>query len=147
MTIAIAELEPWHVEAIDVQDAQAPEEWALGYQRSKVIELRHLGPAFAVVEDGRVLGIGGLAEEHSHKATAWALFAEGKGPAMVAITRAIMRVIAVCDYDRIDMIVRSGFDRACHFAELLGFTKEAELRRFGEDGSDFLIFVRFKGEQ
>jgi hypothetical protein len=63
--------------------------------------------------------------------------------------RAVRRVIEQADFPRIDMMVRSGFERAADFASLLGFTREAVLAKVGADGSDYEVWVRFapKGGQ
>lgn len=104
------------------------------------------GPSFvAVDESGRVLCIAGLAVNHPRWATAWAVFSEDKGGRMVAVTRAIRRVLQealATRFDRLDMHVRAGFDRAADFACLLGFDFEATLKRAAPDGGDLLLFSR-----
>jgi hypothetical protein len=160
--IAIVPYEPWHGAAIAVQAAQAPELRSAGPPGSAA----SLGPAFSALErvspdsptpnpspegEGleRVLCCAGLIVNNPRYATAWALFSADKGAGMVAVTRAVRRVIEQADFPRIDMMVRSGFERAADFASLLGFTREAVLAKVGADGSDYEVWVRFapKGGQ
>lgn len=153
--IAIVPFEPWHASAIAVQAAQAPE--LIGPKGAAAA----LGPAFSALEvpspshplrgrvppspqmgEGqvRVLCCAGLIVNNPAYATAWALFACDKGGGMVAVTRAIRRVLGEADFRRVDMMVRSGFDRARDFAALLGFRHEATLAESGPDGSDYEVW-------
>lgn len=97
--------------------------------RARALAAAELGPAFtARDDDGHVLGCAGLCENSREHATAWALFADQIRPAQWArITAAIREVLSVSDYRRIDMMVRSDFAAARHFAEALGFEEEAVL--------------------
>lgn len=146
MSVEIIAFHPDHAAAIELQAEQQAEEWAATTEHGAIAELHARGPTFTAIDGGRVLCIAGLAQNHDRYATAWALFAPAKGAAMLAVTRAIARVIAAADYDRIDMMVRVPFTRAHDFARLLGFELEAILRRWGADGSDFAIYTRFSNK-
>jgi hypothetical protein len=132
--IAIVAFEPQHAASIVLQAPQRGEAESLGFRAGDAADL---GPAFSAVEQDeaghvvRVLCCAGLAENAPDHATAWALIAEGVGGAgMVAITRAIRRVLDAADYKRVDMLVRESFGRAHDFAKLLGFER------------DFALYVR-----
>ncbi|WP_414902462.1 GNAT family N-acetyltransferase [Sphingomonas flavalba] len=105
-----------------------------------------LGPAFAVSAAERVLLCAGLAESHPRHATAWALFSDGKGTAMVAIVRAIRRVFEASGYRRIDCLVRGDMASGHVLARLLGFEREGVLRHYTADGTDMVIYARIAGE-
>lgn len=145
--IAIHAYEPWHIAALAVQEAQAGE-MALATLAPAVNA--ELGPAFSAMEEGdgapRVLCCAGLVVNNPAWATAWAMFAEAKGPGMVSVTRAIRRVIDAAGYRRIDMSVRSGFERARDYARLLGFAQEATLDRLDAAGNSYEVWVRFRGD-
>jgi hypothetical protein len=142
--IAVLPFDRAHLDALALQPAQAPELAAL---QGSIAAQADRGPAFTVMEGGRVLLCAGLAENHARYATAWALFAAAKAAAMVATTRAIARVIAASGYERIDMLVREDFARAHDFARLLGFDREGSLRRYGADGGDFALYARIAAAQ
>lgn len=148
--ISIVPFEPWHAAAIAVQPLQAPE---LATMTGPPGVAAALGPAFSALrQEGDapplVLCCAGLMVNHPEHATAWAMFACDKGAGMVAVTRAMMRVIAEADFRRVDMMVRSGpgagLDgpsiRARDFATLLGFAREAVLGEVGVDGSDYEVW-------
>lgn len=144
--IAIVPLELRHLAGLELQTAQRPDLTALAASGGAELAAQ-LGPAFTALErvegqPDRVIACAGLAETHPRYATAWALFGEGKGAGMVAITRSILRVLEVGGYARVDMLVRNSFDRAHDFARLLRFEPEGLLRRYGADGSDFMLYAR-----
>lgn len=128
--IAILPFEPQHVARIAVQAAQHGEAERFGWRPGAAADL---GPAFTAAEtdqDGRivrVLACGGLAENNPDYATAWGLFAAGIGPGMVAIARAVRRVLDESLYRRVDMLVDRRFAEGRRFAALLGFEHDYDV--------------------
>jgi hypothetical protein len=91
---------------------------------------------------GRILCIAGLAEQAPHYATGWASIAEGKGSALVAITRIVRRYLARENFLRTDCLIHADDPSARKWAGLLGFTAEARLTAAAPDGGDMIVYFR-----
>lgn len=140
--IAIEQLQPGTLAAIKVQPGQAGELAAIADLRLHGHYLCQKGPALQVLRDGVPVAAGGLVEIRPHHATAWAYVGADAGPAMVALTRAVRRVIGARAYERVDTTVRASFDAGYRWATLLGFDDIALLRKWGADRSDHILFER-----
>lgn len=140
--ILIEQLQPKTLGAIAVQPGQAGELAAIGDLRLHGHHLCQRGPAFQVLRDGVPVAAGGLVEIRPHHATAWAYVGADAGPAMVALTRAVRRVVGSRAYERVDTTVQGDFEAGHRWAEMLGFERVATLRRWGADRGDYTLFER-----
>lgn len=102
------------------------------------------GPGFAVRAGGRVIAACGFYVNHPGHATAWALVADGKGMAMVALTRAVRRAIAAASWRRIDTVVRADWPAAAAWAGMAGFALEGRLSAYYPDGGDALLLAHIR---
>lgn len=128
---------PWHLAAIDVQPGQ-PE---LGEHRlERGAALSATGRCFTLLDGERVLFCGGALSTHENYATLWSAVARDAGAAMLAIERRVRRFIATLDERRVDTTVRAGFAPARRWIERLGFTREAMLRDYFEDGEAAVVY-------
>jgi hypothetical protein len=114
-------------------------------------ELEALGPAWtAVDEEGRILACYGFgyqwppSEKTGGHALAWAMLAEGLGAAHVAITRFARRTLETSPIERIEAIVRAGVEAEWRWAEMVGFTRVAELRCWGPEAETHLLYERVR---
>lgn len=123
--ISIVPFERWHLDVIEDRVEQRGEAESMRVARGLSAAR---GPSFSIIEGERVLCCAGLAENSDDYATAWAHFAEGLRPAQWAtITAAIRGVLDECKYERVDMIVRTGFAAAHRYAAALGFSNDATI--------------------
>tara|TARA_R100001129_G_scaffold130906_3_gene92670 strand:+ start:713 stop:1141 length:429 start_codon:yes stop_codon:yes gene_type:complete len=99
------------------------------------------GPCWTFEHGGQVLGVGGFAHTHPGWATAWTILADGKGPAMVALTRAVARRVREHNAARIDMHVDPAQPDSARWAAMLGFRLEAWLARAQPNGRDMAIWL------
>ncbi len=78
----------------------------------------------------------------------WAILGEGIHRRKKSFHKAVKELIAAsfgkCVVNRMQMSVKVGFERGRAWALSLGFTQESVMRRYGSDGSDYWLFVRFK---
>lgn len=130
---AIVRLEPWHIPAIDLQPSQAG---AMGIYAPAQTEdygawLVNSGPAWALVEDGRVLGAAGFTEIFATQASAWAMFSGDIGGHARAIVRQVRKVLAMALWPRIEAMTRASCPAHGRFARACGFTHVADLRACG----------------
>lgn len=104
------------------------------------------GPSFTMWRDGRVIACFGLYENHGGWATAWAALSEMSRYEAGVLTYRCRAGLAASGYRRIDCMIRRGFNAARDWAWKLGFVQETTLFEVWPDGSDALLFVRFKRE-
>jgi hypothetical protein len=114
-------------------------------------ELEALGPAWtAIAGDGRVLACFGFgyqwppSDKTGGHALAWAMLGEGLGAAHVAITRFARRTLETSPIERVEAIVRAAVEAECRWAELVGFTRVAELRAWGPERETHLLYERVR---
>ncbi len=101
----------------------------------------------AVLDSGEVVACAGLSpwEDFPHIATAWAFVSRNiTGPALYAVTRAVMAYLETRSEARIEACCRADFLQARRWIERLGFKAEGVAVKYGPDGSDFLRFARVK---
>jgi hypothetical protein len=111
---------------------------------AQIVAMAAGGPSFTMWRDGRVLACGGLYENHSGWATAWAALSAMSSYEKGVLTVKCRAAIAASGYRRIDCMVRRGFEKAREWAWTLGFQQETTLFEVWPDGSDALLFARFK---
>lgn len=141
-------MEPEDLPRLKLQPSQ---HWDMGLYRTvhDAEDARGLiaaGPAWTgVARDGRILGCAGFGElwPNAH-AVAWAMLAEGLGPAHLAITRFVRARLADAPYRRIEAIVRAGHEAPCQWARLVGMEAVAVLRRWGPADETHLLFERIR---
>lgn len=136
----------WHdADAIAPQDAQL-RDWP-DDMRPHLAAMAGKGQAFTLRQDGRVLAIMGVMENHAEAGTAWALMAPGCWGQMGELTRIARNYLDGLRYRRIDMMVRAEFAAGHRWARRLGFTREAVLRAWAPGGGDMVMHARIAGDE
>lgn len=130
--------------AIDLQHVQAmePGQVDLDYGRQVVAH----GWAWTAEREGRIIGCGGLMEIWPSTALAWALFAGGIGPAMVAMTRQARWALQQHRWPRVEALVACSFPAGLEWACLIGMHQSAVIRRWGPNGQDHVLFEYLAGQ-
>lgn len=145
--IAVEQFAPAHMAQIAVQSAQVA---ALPQgERLWFGEAAHaLGPAWTARDrSGRLILCAGFLVAHAGAATAWAVLAEGKGMAMLAITRRIRALLDAASWRRIEMLTDPEHGAAGDWARMLGFALEGVRQASAADGADQLCWVRIRRGQ
>lgn len=122
--------EPWHVDEMDVQNAQesAPE---------VIVD----GHTFTIV-DGTILACFGACEVWQGRYVAWAVLSKGAAKKMLTVTRTINSYLKKAT-GRIEITVDCNFSEGHRWAKMLGFNCEAErMINFGKDGTDYSLYAR-----
>lgn len=105
--------------------------------------LEGLGPAFAGLVEGEVVGCAGLIMCHAGRAIAWALLSSRATPHFASVHRAVRRFLGEQSIARIEAHVDCDFPQARRWVEALGFALELErMRHFLPDGRDASMWVR-----
>ncbi|WP_414464358.1 hypothetical protein [Hyphomicrobium sp. DY-1] len=93
-------------------------------------------------DDGRIIAIGGLADNWPGRRTAWFAMSKHSGRHMTAITRATRNVLArVPSGERVEATTCKGFAAGYRWLEMLGFEKEAECMKAYTPGQDHALFA------
>lgn len=90
------------------------------------------------------LACAGISELWPGRAMAWAALDYDAGPVLREITKACRVELDRCPYKRIEMYVRPGVVAAVKWAKMLGFELESRMQYGAPDGTDLLVYVRFK---
>lgn len=137
--------EPWHYEYLaglvgSPLDPQVVRFFAEMY--------RQRGDAYTIRQDGNLIGCAGVLEMWPGVAEAWTLLTdEAKAAPFWLHTRTksfLLDIIRDRKYHRVQAIIKKDDPAAIRWIECLGFTWEADLKRFNPDQTDACMYV-FKG--
>lgn len=105
--------------------------------------LATFGEAFTALDNGEVVGCGGLVSGGSGRADVWAIMGALTKGKMFAVTKVVRSFLDKKnkEYDRLDTIVKADFDLGKKWAEMLGFEYEATHTRFA-NGDDYYRYRR-----
>lgn len=142
--IEIVPADPVHLHLIRPQEAQSVERGTLSPAALATSALP-LGPAWAATHAGRVVFVGGFIEHHAKWATAWALLAEGIGPALWPVTKAVRAQVAASPYRRVDMYIDPEFEQSVRWAAHIGMRHESVMMGCKADGGPMFVFARVEG--
>lgn len=142
--IQIVPLLEQHVRDLTPQPMQSREsieervEFAMTYAQG--------GSAFAALSPDGVICVGGTCEIWPGRAIAWSLVAADAGRYMVALTRAVRRVLDAGGYKRLEMCVDAEHAAGCRWARMLGFELEtpAPMRAFTPTGRAAYLYGRVR---
>ncbi|WP_232343223.1 GNAT family N-acetyltransferase [Burkholderia pseudomallei] len=138
-------LTPEHILAVELQPAQAATADALTREYAeKLCAATRVG--WAIVEDGKVLGCGGLVECWENRAQTWALISSALlvPRRFRLVHRMVRRVLDDAPWRRIEMDVDASHAAGIAWAEHLGFERECVRRKYTAAGRDMLLFARTK---
>ena len=143
MEIEVLPFQPYHVDMIKAQPAQAAE---LGDPTMGHLHLRQrLGPALSLRAGGEIVACGGIARANPQYGFIWAILGETSGRYMVRIVRVMRRVIDMVQMRRIEATTPAWFAAGRRLLEdFLGFEFEGEARGMGANGETHLRFARVR---
>ena len=101
------------------------------------------GFAVAAVDEGRILGMAGVAPKWEGSAIAWGLLSGSIGATFPVLHRAAARYFAVAPFARIEAHVAVEHPAGARWVEMLGFQKEGVMRKFF-NSRDFLLYARVR---
>jgi hypothetical protein len=140
--VRIVPFEPWHLEQIALQPAQAFVGPMLDPDYGA--ELAAAGEAYSALMDGCVLASCGIVPVHPGLANAWALLSACGPDRFLRIHKAVARFLKRQPFRRVQTTVRSDFAAGHRWARALGFTAEARLEAWGPEGDDYHIYKRVR---
>ena len=103
--------------------------------------------AWSAVDGDVLLGCAGIMRLWPGLGYAWALLTPAGRQRPLVVTRLVRQGLAEAmqreKYHRVQADAIKKHKEACRWLEVLGFTKEGIMRRYGADGEDFVRYVRF----
>lgn len=113
------------------------------------------GPAFAGVDEGKVLALAGVIDQSGGVGRAWAWLSQDivsghrgyAGRKMLAVHGAVARFLDVCEFRRVELFVALGFRPGCTWAHRLGFEWECLARGWMPSGGHANQFARVRWNQ
>ncbi|MDY7802818.1 GNAT family acetyltransferase [Burkholderia stagnalis] len=136
-------LRPDHVLSVELQPAQMT---SAGLITSGYADLlcKSTQVGWALIEDGNVLGCGGLVECWENRAQAWTLISAALLPRFRPAHRMVKSILADAPWRRIEMDVDIEHRAGIAWAHHLGFVQEGVRRKYTVDGRDVILFARVK---
>lgn len=100
---------------------------------------------FACIEDGEVLGVGGIMPKWDGVGLAWAWLTRKWTRHAKVITIAIDDHLSKSEFHRIEAGVKVGYDKGARWMKHLGFEMETPVARmWGPDKGDYSLYVRLR---
>ena len=132
---------PEHLEQLRDSQTQGHIAAALG-DPAYIRELAQ-SEGWTAMEGDTVLACAGLIPVWQGHCNAWALIGSKSGPAMLVLTRAILRLLKM-QTGRIQTVVEADFIEGQRWMDVLGFTRETPgvMRHWYPDGSDAILYSR-----
>lgn len=139
--IEIVPFKAEHAYAIDLQPGQ--QHWGALVKESGYCDfLEKRSRAYTALLDGKAIGCAGIFETGLGSGSLWAIAARDSGRHFVTLVRAVQRLITLVPLRRLEATVERGFTPGCRALELLGFTCEGLMKKYGPDGKDHLRYAR-----
>lgn len=149
MTVQIAAMVPTDMLVIQRQASQLVQ---LGIERHVTLDEAEAiatgdGEAWTARYQGRIVACLGLRETFpGRQAVAWAVLAEGVGPAHLAITRFARERVRLSRLARIEAIVRQAVPAEAAWAQLVGIRPVHLMRAFGASSEPHILCERIRGD-
>ena len=143
----VEELKPEHFEKIKLRQLEKETLEAFHTRLGQLVEVASRGPAYAVVQDGEVLVIGGLAFVWGRVWEAWLLSSEGIEQHPFA-ARAIVRTLRATEAELGDRIQRLQAQApvsqkwTARWFKFLGMKYESTARKYTALGEDAVIYAK-----
>ena len=131
---------PEHVRAIQLQPTQAATISHIAFEYLQ--GLATLGPSATAELDGRIIACAGIAQIGFGMGTLWAFLATDSGRHFVRLDRCVRRMIDLPKLRRIEASADVTFAPACRWLEILGFSSEGLMRKYGPNGEDCMRYAR-----
>lgn len=136
-------LRPEHILSVHLQPMQMTSAGLLTPEYAQLLcSSTQIG--WTLVEDGVVLGCGGLVECWENRAQAWTLISEPLLERFRTAHRMVRAKLAEAPWRRIEMDVDTEHKAAIAWAEHLGFVAEGVRRKYTVDGRDMILFARVR---
>lgn len=134
----IIDFEWWHLNSINVQQWQKDHVTAESF-------IGVNGPSFTYVEGLDFKACFGMQIQWEGRAVVWAVVGDVKSwPAFhKSVSQRLNFFIEDMNIKRCEMTTQCGFKQASRWARMLGFKKEALLKKYFAHGADAELWVRF----
>ena len=128
------------VAEIAVQGDQISE-WLGLTSPAYLFEQTHIAMAMVDDED-KVIAVAGIVTQWEGRGEVWELLAEDTHDHLLILHRGFLKKFRKCGYRRLEATTKVGFTQASRWMQMLGFEKEATMRKYGPEGEDYHLWAR-----
>lgn len=100
--------------------------------------------AYAIVNDGKIIGAGGAIEIWPGRAEVWLLLDKAAGVVMSSVHKITTRFLDSLPHSRVETGCEIEWPEAHRWLRMLGFTHERMARKYMPSGRDIDIYVRIR---
>ena len=143
----IIEYKPEHIEAFDFAAVGEQFKGAF-FNKALTAVIAEKGYTWSMVEDDRVLALGGIVPLWSGVGEAWSLMtpeALTHIKELHAKAKKVLESFFNQGWQRIQTTVRADFGQGKNWLEHLGFEDEGTMEKYGPDGKDYIRYALVKG--
>lgn len=130
---------PYHIDLLRAQGVQGAQLQEVSLVPERFVTVSNGLSAFA---GDQLLICGGIIKLAPLHGVCWALLSQDAGKHMHALHYAVKRFITIEPWRRLEASVEEGFSMGCRWVELLGFTFEGRMPKYGLQGETHLRYGR-----
>ena len=108
------------------------------------MEREALHDAWTGIENGHIIAAAGFIPMWNGVAECWFIGSDRIQRKLKTVVKTTLSIMEKMPYSRMHANVRANWKEAIPFAEFLGFEKEGVMKKFGPEGSDYLVMGRIK---
>jgi RimJ/RimL family protein N-acetyltransferase len=145
----IVEYKKEHIDAFNFSAVAKQFEGAC-YNKARTAAIAQSGHTWSMLEDGRVLALGGIVPFYDEGGVgeAWFLSTPEALRHGIALHRRVVKLFKSFfdqGWWRIQTTVRADFTTGIVWLDRLGFKDEGLMEKYGPDGSDYIRYARVRG--
>jgi len=100
--------------------------------------------AWTGIVNGHIIAAAGFIPMWDGVAECWFIGSDRIQTRIKSVLKTTKQIINEVSYKRLHSNVRADWMKAIRFAEVLGFEKEGLMKKFGPEGSDYLVMGKVK---
>lgn len=136
----IVPLKRWHLDQLDMQEAQ---DYVARWLTPEIKAVLETTCSFTALDGERVLVCAGVLEMWEGRAAVWAMLGKNLGNKFIGVHRATKDFLDTCRYRRIEATVDVGHEEGERWIKMLGFQLETpNMKLYLPNGGDAAMYVR-----
>lgn len=136
----IVPLKRWHLDNIEMQDAQ---DYVARWLTPEIKNVMENTCAFAAMDGERVLGCAGVIEMWEGRGAVWSMLGKDLGKQFIGVHRAVKSFLDNSRFRRLEATVDVGHEEGERWIKMLGFTLETpDMPLYLPNGGNAAMYVR-----
>ncbi len=143
----IQQYEPWHMDALSMRWREEDTFKLVDRDLDKILKKTNKGCSFTGFAEDKIIGCAGILPLWDGVGHAWVVMGKDYKKHRIWIHKQVksmfFKIAVGMGFQRVQANVQADFYDALRWIEALGFTCESTLKRYGPDGKDHYMYVRF----